>query len=130
MSVHPAFADWYRSAAVIPPAGQVDKRWAGVEALAKKPTPQQIVEFAKVFGSPSLKAVELPQAFLDALKAHDDTFSAKEGMGEIRVLAGAVLRVVIEAKSALAPLAALAVTSASFATREAVIPERDHLQAA
>jgi hypothetical protein len=130
MAIHPNFADWYRSAALTPPEGLVDKRWAGVEDLANAPTPTLLLGLAKLFTLPNATESTVPHGLRDSFRAHDDGFPSRNNLQELRVLAGAVLRLVIEQHQPLSPLAALTLTCGSFGPRESASLEREHLETA
>src|SRR5947209_5953305 len=117
MAIHPHFGDWYRSAAVTPSEGLLDKRWKGIEDLAKEPTPDQLLNLAKLFVLPNPTESSVPVGFRESFRAHDDFFPSKGELQEIRVLAGIVIRVVIERDHPLAALAALALVCGSFGAR-------------
>jgi hypothetical protein len=128
--MHPNFADWYRSAALTPPEGLVDKRWAGVEQIVQQSDPVLLLQLAKLFALPNAKETDVPSGLRDAFRVHDDTFPSRDNLQEFRVLAGAILRVVVEQDHAISPLAALAIACGSFGPREAALPEREHLDVA
>src|SRR5260370_8476461 len=133
MAMHQNFADWYRSAALTSPEGLLKNRWAGVQDIAKQIKPSTatlLLSFAMLFALPNVTESAVPGGFRDAFKAHDDNFASRDNLQEIRVLAGAILRLVIEQRQSLSPLAALALTCGSFVPREAVTLEREHLAAA
>jgi hypothetical protein len=131
MPMHASFADWYRSAAVSPPEGLLQKRWAGVEDLAKRPEADLIIGLARLFVLNKTDEAIVPIGMRDAFRAHDETFQSKGNLQELRVLAGAVLRQVIEEKQEeAATTAALALCCGCFATRVSAVPEREHIDAA
>jgi hypothetical protein len=127
MAIHQQFGDWYRPAAVTPAEGVLDKRWKGVEEIAKQPDPNQLLDLARLFVMPNAPESSVPVGFRESLHAHDDFFPLKGGLQELRVLAGIVIRLVIEGAHPLAPLAALALVCGSFGAREALLPDREHL---
>jgi hypothetical protein len=127
--MHPNFADWYRSAAVTPPEGLLEKRWAAVEVLAKEATRESIVQLARLFALPNAEGM-VPAGFREAFKEHDEGFAYKGGGQELRVLAGAILRTVIEQNGAHAVAAALSIACGAFGPRRATLPEQEHLEIA
>lgn len=130
MPMHPSFADWYRSAGVSPPEGMLQRRWDGVEELAQKTEVDLIIGLIRLFVLPSSKETMVPSGMRDAFRAHDEAFESKGNLQELRVLAGAVLRHIVEQKNPSSTLAALGLVCACFATRLATVPERDHIDAA
>ena len=130
MTVHSNFADWYRSAALTPPPGLLDKRWAAVEESAKQTNPTLLLGLAKLFTLPNFTESAVPAGFREVFRAHDDAFPSRNNLQELRVLSGAILRVVIEQNQALSPLAALSLVCGSFGPREAALPEPEHLAVA
>jgi hypothetical protein len=129
MPIHASFADWYRSAALTPPAGLLEKRWAAVEELARTATAETALGLLRLFALPRSDERAAPKGFSEAFRNHDDTFPNKDNLQELRVLAGAVLRMIIEHKFTAATMAALGLVCASFATRTAFISTKDHLDA-
>jgi len=127
MAIHPNFADWYRSAALTPPEGLLEKRWAGVEAVVKKPSASLVLSLAKLFSLPNATESFVPAGFRDPFR-NDESFPSKNNVQELRVLAGAVLRVMVEQHQPLSPLSALALVSGSFGPREAASLEAGHLE--
>ena len=133
MAMHTNFADWYRSAALTAPEGLLKNRWAGVQDIVKQIKPPNAalpLNLAKLFTLPTVTESAVASGFRDVFKAHDDNFASKNNLQEIRVLAGAILRLVIEQRQSLSPLAALALVCGSFGPREAVTLEREHLETA
>lgn len=127
MAIHASFGDWYRTAAVTPSEGLFENRWKAVEELVQQPTPDQILSLAKLFVLPNATESTVPAGFREVFHSHDDFFPSKGDIQELRVLAGIVVRLVIESEGPLASLAALALTCGSFGPREGILPERDHL---
>ena len=133
MAMHQNFVDWYRSAALTSPEGLLKNRWSGVEGIAKTIKPSNatlLLSFARLFTLPNATESAVPSGFREAFKAHDDNFASRNNLQEIRVLAGAILRLMIEQRQSLSPLAALALICGSFGPREAVTLEREHLETA
>jgi hypothetical protein len=130
MAIHPDFADWYRTAAVTVPEGLLPKRWAGIETILKKPTAQLIAALARTYVVGDAAGAFVPEGFREAFKAQDESFPTRDNFPELRVLAGAVLRQVIESNNRLSVFAALAITCGAFGARSTGIPERSHLEAA
>jgi hypothetical protein len=130
MARNPNFADWYRSAGLTPPEGLLDSRWKGVEQLTKQPKPTLLLGLAGLFALPRATETAVPEGFREVFRAHDEYFPSKNNLQELRVLAGATLREVIDQRQALAPLAGLALVCGAFGPREAALPEREHLEIA
>lgn len=130
MAIHPHFADWYRSAAIAPPEGLLEKRWAGVEAATKQVNAPLIMALAKLFTLPTASESAVPAGFRDPFRSQDEVFPSKDNLQEMRTLAGAVLHMIIEERYSLAPLAALALVCGSLGAREATLPEHEHLEMA
>jgi hypothetical protein len=130
MSIHPAFADWYRSATINPPEGLLQHRWTAIEEIAKNPTCDFILGLLRLFALPGATEAAAPEGFRTAFLAHDEAFPSRGNLQELRVLAGATLRRVIEEGGYNATLAALGLLSAAFGTRLAWLSESDHVDAA
>jgi hypothetical protein len=130
MARHPHFADWYRPSGIAPSEEVLDKRWAGVEEAAGKATTLLLLELAALFTVPGRDESTVPNEFRQAFKNHDDDLSARGNLQELRILAGATLRFLIEQENTMSPLAALALTCGAFATREKAVPYSDHLRTA
>lgn len=129
MSMPLQFADWYRSAAVDPPEGLLEKRWATVETLARDADKSKVIAYATCF---ALAAHEknVPSGFRESFHATDDTFPIKDNLQEVRVLAGAVLHQIILAGGRAAATAALALACGTIGPRVSVAPTSDHVSAA
>lgn len=123
------FADWYRAAGVAPTSDELQKRWAGIELISKKPTKATVIALARIFAVGPQEVPETP-AIVEAFRNKDDTFPLRENSNLLRTLAGAALRNIIEEKQPLATMAAFALVSASFGSRMDRVPERDHVLAA
>ena len=80
MSIHPNFADWYRSAMITVPEGLLQKRWTAVEAVAKKPNADLIIRLAKLFTLPSAAESAVPEGFREAFRAQDETFPSRDNI--------------------------------------------------
>ena len=131
MAMHPEFGDWYRSAGVTIPEGLLEKRWAGVEDVVKQPTAALVLSLAKLFTLPNVKESAVPDGFREFFRKHDeDNFPSRDNLQELRVLAGAALRVIIDQWKGCSPLAALALACRSFGPREVALPEQKHLDVA
>ena len=130
MAMHPNFPDWYRSAALTPQAEVVDARWAAIEDIAKQPTGALVIELARLFTVPSSTEEHVPPEFREALRKRDTTFPLRDNLQELRVLAGAALRHIVEQRGTLSPLTALASVCGSFGPRQSATPELDHIVAA
>jgi len=127
MPTHSHFADWYRSAALTPPEGLLDKRWAGVEEVAQRADASMILSLAKLFALPNARESNVPEGLREAFHTYDDAFQYRDNLQELRVLAGAILHLIIERDGALSPAAALALVCGSFGPREVALIERRHV---
>src|SRR5665213_3509875 len=117
MAMNKDFSDWYRVASVTPTADQLVLRWAGIEAAAAGLTAVQIIELVRLYVLKPNAGYETP-AFLDkAFRDQDATFPAKGNIEELRVLAGAILRNLMETKQAAASAAAYGIVSAAVGNR-------------
>jgi len=130
MPTHSHFADWYRSAALAPPAGLLDKRWAAVEDVANTSDAARVLKLAELFTLPNVNESNVPEGLREVFQTHDDTFQFRDNLRELQVLAGAILRLIIEQRGGLSPLAALALVCGGFGSREATLVERGHLDLA
>jgi hypothetical protein len=130
MAMHSNFADWYRSAAITSPEALLKNRWLGVQDVVKQANPALLLSLAKLFALPTLTESAVPSGFREVFKAHDDAFQTRNNLQELRVLAGVIVRLVIEQNQPLSPLAALALICGSFGPREATTLEREHLETA
>ena len=129
MSMHPRFPDWYRLVTVTPPEGVLHRRWRTVERLSQNSEFEPIKTLLALFTSDVTEA-SVPGQLIEEFRVDDETFPSKGNLYELRVLAGAILRQIIEAKGPGATLAALGIVCGSFGPRIRQIPERDHLNAA
>ena len=130
MSLYASFSDWYRSAGVAPPEGLLRKRWAGVEKLAKAPEAGGLLALVRLFVLPSAREAWVPEGFREAFFEEDDQFPSHGNLEEIKVLAGAVLRCVIEATEHMATVAALGLVCGAFGDRLATVRQPEHVEAA
>jgi hypothetical protein len=132
--MHANFPDWYRSAQVSADATLLAKRWSGVEELTRQPTGDLMLMLLRLFAVPNTPESAATPAFRQPFKTHDPAFLMRDNLQEVRVLAGAVLRIIIDAAgkagSNAADLAALGLVAASYSKRASVLSEPDHLRAA
>jgi hypothetical protein len=124
------FADWYTTVTVTPPSGLIGKRWAAVEESAGQLDVAAVLSLAKLFTLPNVHESKLPESVSEIFAKHDGDFRERNNSQELRVLSGAILRVTITKNEPLSLIATLAIVCGSFGTREAILPERDHLEAA
>src|SRR5437870_5087750 len=96
MAVHPSLADWYRSGGVVPPEGLLQGRWTAVEEAAATADRELLLTLVRVFAVPGANEKDVPDRFREFFRVQDDTFPAKDNFQEMRVLAGALLRYVLE----------------------------------
>jgi len=89
-----------------------------------------ILDLAKLFTVPSPRDLEAPAGFCDAFRSQDETFGARGNRHELRVLAGAVLRLVVDQGGPAATLAALGIVCGAFGSRAALVPVPEHIDAA
>jgi hypothetical protein len=132
--MHANFPVWYRSALVATDAALLEKRWMGVEELARKPNSDLMLILLRLFAIPNTPESVATASFRQPFKTHDAAFLMRDNLQEIRVLAGAVLRVIIdmagEGGSNAADMAALGLVAASYSKRASLLTEPDHLRAA
>ena len=129
MAMNREFADWYRVASVAPSPELLNARWA-VEAASAALAASQIIDLVQLFVLRPDVAFETP-AFLDkAFRDQDTTFPAKGNSEELQVLAGAILRNVIDEGYATAPAAAYGIVSAAIGNRLLGLPTKDHVTGA
>jgi GTPase-associated system-like protein len=129
MGMNPRFPDWYRSVTVTPVEGLILKRWNAIEQLAQNPKPEFVIALLRLFLLPDSTESSVPEGLVEAFRANDEAFPSKGNLYEIRILAGVILRQIIEEKNSVATFAALGIACASFAGLDA-IPEKDHVEAA
>lgn len=127
MAMHLNFSDWYRSAGLKPDEGLLNKRWLGLENCVKSLNAEQLINYASIFVTPPKANTEFLAGFAEEFRKHDNTFALKDNLQELRVLAGAILRLVIEENHRFATLAALTLECGSFGPRAKALPEADHL---
>jgi len=130
MSMHPAFPDWYRLVTVTPAEGVLQRRWKTVERLAQTPQLELITALLHLFSLPEVTETSAPADFVEAFRVDDETFPSKGNLYELRILAGAILRQIIEANGPGSTVASLGIVCTSFGARLSAIPERDHVDAA
>lgn len=130
MAMHPNFPDWYRSAALTPQESTLNSRWEAVEAITKGPSADRVLVLAQLFVLPSSGETMVPGDLRDTFRKFDVTFPMRDNLQELRVLAGAALRLMIEQPGSSAPLAALALACGSFGPRLLGLPEPDHIDSA
>jgi hypothetical protein len=130
MAMHANFPDWYRSAGLSPQSELLETRWAAIDELTSEPNPALVVELARLFILPSPRETSGLAEFREAFKKQDTVFPSRNNLQELRVLAGATLRALIEQEDDLAPLAALGIVCGSFGPRASALPEREHLDEA
>ena len=130
MEIHKDFADWYRAASVTPSSELLEARWAGVLAGAKALNIEQAMELLKLYVASPPPSFTTPQ-FLDAhFRAADNAFPSRDNIIELRVLAGAILRQVMDADGPLASIAALGAVTGNFGPRTEAPINLDHARAA
>src|SRR5258708_22215427 len=129
MTMNPSFADWYRPAAIVPAEGLLQRRWAAVEQIASESTVERVIGLLRLFALPASE-IAVPAGLKEAFKAHDETFPMKGDLHELQILAGAVLREIIETNTICAIPAALGLACVAFATRREPVPEVEHIDAA
>lgn len=127
MEIHKSFADWYRAAGLLPTEDLMQKRWAGVEKIAKKPTLVQILDHLLLFVLPDRREESVLDDLRNVFREFDSTFPAKNNNFEMAVLAGAILRKVMEDGGKFSGVTALAIVCGAFGSREQSLPEPDHL---
>ena len=130
MAMNKEFADWYRSASVAPPAALLEQRWAGVEQVAKQISKVQLVELLRLFSGRPTMGLEAP-AFLDkAFRDQDSSFPVKGHAEELRVLAGAILRHIVDQGMPASVASAYGLVCTSLGQSYENLPTKDHVFAA
>jgi hypothetical protein len=125
--MHNEFADWYRTASVDLPEGFLTQRWQGVEEAANGLTSEQIIALVRLFAIRPAVGVKTPE-FLDAaFRKYDVGFPTRDHLQELRVLAGAVLRIAIENGRAAGIAAAAGMGCATFGVRYQALPNKEHV---
>jgi GTPase-associated system helical domain len=128
--MHKQFADWYRSAAVVPPQELLEERWAGVAEASSELTSDHLLQLLRLFAIQPNVGYETPP-FLDAaFRNHDSSFPTRGHTAELRILAGAILRNSIEDRSDAAVAASYGLISSSFGSRYPGLPDKGHVEAA
>jgi GTPase-associated system-like protein len=129
MARHPNFADWYRPAGTTPSEQLLDSRWRIVEKFAKQPSTSLLLKLATLFAVPGQTESAVPTEFREAFE-QDQEFPFRDNLYELRVAAGATLRLVIDQADASSSIAALAVICGTFATRRSLVPYSEHVETA
>lgn len=122
------FADWYRSASIAPPQEFLEQRWNGVEEAAKSITPSGIIDLLRLFSITQRPGFKAPE-FMDSAFRKFDTAFPTGNLEELRVLAGAILRQVVDSRVESAVTTALGLVTSSFG-RRTNLPTADHVDAA
>lgn len=131
MAIHREFADWYRAAAVAPPVDLLEARWRAVEPLAENLDRSQLVALLQIYADQNAGSTKSVPEFVDkAFREQDPSFPSRDNWEEIRVLAGAVLRQVLENDDGIAVSAAQGIVAVSFGSRLERLATTDHIAAA
>ncbi len=111
--MHPAFAEWYRSAGIEPDAAALPKRWEGIKQFSAGC--EEVAALTRLFFGLGSVAEPFLAAFRAPLQKADAAFPMRKNDKELAVLAGAKLVIVIEDEEDpdLASFAALALVSAA-----------------
>lgn len=128
--MHSDFADWYRAAGIDPPAGLLTARWTGVNTVAEAADVVDVLTAAKLFVLGQSSDTDVPAKFRAPFKDADEAFPGRGNIMEMRLLAGAILRIIIEKQTQLSTIAALALICGSFGSRKSNLPEPSHVTAA
>lgn len=127
MNAQQHFADWYREASVLPPAELLEARWKGVEAVSAAVTNDQIIPLLALSVERPAADFRAPGFMDEPFRTLDTTFPVKDNLEELRVLAGAILRVVMELDGPLATPSALGIVASTFENRRPSTIASDHI---
>ncbi len=130
MEMNIGFGDWYRTVSISPTAEQVSARWAGIEAASVDVTASRIIDFARLYTIKPHKGYETPQYLDNFFRDQDTLFPNKGNVEEIRLLAGVILRNIIDKKLPGASAAAYGIVCGSFGNRRNGIGIKDHISVA
>lgn len=130
MAMHNDFADWYRAAAITPTQELLAARWEAVAQLAPELKGEEIVAMLKLYVIKPAPTYQAPDWFEETFREHDAAFPSRDNVEELRVLAGAILRQVMELDGPTSTAAALGLLSSSFGNRAQELASRDHVDAA
>lgn len=128
--MHKAFADWYRQAGLAPSGELLAARWSGVSSLSENLSKKQLLDLLLLFCRDPGEAFETPSFMDEAFRAPDTTFPAQGNVLELRILAGCVIRMTIEADMASAVAAAYGLLCGSFGLSADSIPTVAHIEVA
>ena len=110
--MHSEFSDWYRAAAVHPTAELLLARWKAVEALADAIDGDTF--YALLAALPSSSTLTARRKLTELIQPHDTTFPGQGNEQELRIVAAAVLRQVVESDGDEAAACALALACAAY----------------
>lgn len=122
---HPEFAQWYQAVHVGDPGDRRNLRWQGLTGLLAELDRSRVEALARLsYAAKPSAAAPVVQQIRQSFRDSDETFEMSGNDRELQVLSAAALAVLIGDESAeLAPVAALAVTTASFmASRVPTLP--------
>lgn len=126
--MHKEFADWYRQAGVAPSGDLLAGRWSGVSALSEKLSKQQLLDLLQLYCRDPGDAFETPSFLDEAFRAHDATFPARGNVLELRILAGCIVRMTIEADKAPSIAAAYGLLCGTFGISADSVPTAAHVE--
>ena len=124
--MHTHFADWYRAAHLEPKSDEIPKRWAGVEAFAKKLDTTKAMDTVRVFFGLPPSAITSLDAMRVTFQGADPAFPMRDNDLELRVLAGSTIVHCLSSNvNMLTSAVALATTSGAWQglRRDVLIPD-------
>lgn len=130
MVMHREFADWYRIAALSPPGELLEQRWQAVSDLGTNLSAEQLIEVLRMYAVRPLPSFKAPEFFDAAFRKHDASFPVMSNAEELRVLAGAVLRNIIETDANAAIATSCGLVCSSFGSRLSSMPNKEHVDEA
>ena len=125
--MHKEFADWYRQASVAPASELLDARWSGIEKLSDEPSRSQLINLLVLFCRDPSDAFVAPDYMDEAFREFDSTFPRKGNVHELRILAGAALRTIIDNDGDSSIAAAYGLVCGSFGVSAESIPTTEHV---
>lgn len=125
--MHVQFPDWYRTAGVEPPGELLHSRWKAVEAVASAVNAELFQILLGLAAGVSVSD-DNRVTLLTTFQNTDPTIPASGASHELRILAAAVLRQIIEEGDSFATVSALGLSCAVFSRPK--VPAAEHVSAA
>lgn len=117
------FSEWYRVANIEPTDILLKSRWQGIENyLDNDITCSDTLELVRLFFKKSTQK-EFYDTFIDSFIKADSTFPQKGNVIELSILAGAIIKEVVETINGINSIALLAVQTMAFNNRDVAVPE-------